>query len=116
MMTNCIKHKSRGRLPSIEVVDLFCGIVGLSYGMKSNGLKILKGFDLDSKYKYAYETNNKAQFVYKIFRNVTKEDIHTTYSKKAIRVLSECAPCQPFSSYALININKDENTILMDFC
>ena len=28
-------HKRRGKLPSIEVVDLFCGIGGLSYGMKS---------------------------------------------------------------------------------
>ncbi len=37
-------HKRRGRLPSIEVVDLFCGIGGLSYGMKSKGFKILEGF------------------------------------------------------------------------
>lgn len=33
-------HKRRGRLPKIEVVDLFCGIGGLSYGMKSKGFKI----------------------------------------------------------------------------
>lgn len=115
-MTSGIKHKRRGRLPLIEVIDLFCGIGGLSYGMKSKGLKILKGFDLDSTCKYAYETNNKAQFVYKDIRNVTEEDILTTYSKKAIKVLAGCAPCQPFSSYAFKNKNIDENAILMDFC
>ena len=59
-MAEHIIFKRRGRLPSIEVVDLFCGIGGLSYGMKSKGFKILEGFDLDATCKYAYETNNEA--------------------------------------------------------
>lgn len=101
-------QKRRGRLPSIEVVDLFCGIGGLSYGMKSKGLKILEGFDLDGTCKYAYETNNEAKFVYKDIRQVTKDDVLPLYSKKAIKVLAGCAPCQPFSSYAFKNKNKDE--------
>lgn len=102
-------YKRRGRLPSIEVVDLFCGIGGLSYGMKSKGFKILEGFDLDATCQYAYETNNDAKFVYKDIREVTKEDILPLYSKKAIKVLAGCAPCQPFSSYAFKNKNKDKN-------
>ena len=102
-------HKRKGRLPKIEVVDLFCGIGGLSYGMKSKGFKILTGFDLDWTCQYAYETNNKAKFVYKDIRDVQKEDIVPLYSKKAIKVLAGCAPCQPFSSYAFKNKNKDEN-------
>ncbi len=102
-------HKRRGRLPSIEVVDLFCGIGGLSYGMKSKGFKILEGFDLDATCKYAYETNNEAKFVYKDIREVTKDDILPLYSKKAIKVLAGCAPCQPFSSYAFKNKNKDKD-------
>ena len=101
-------YKRRGRLPSIEVVDLFCGIGGLSYGMKSKGLKILEGFDLDATCKYAYEINNEAKFQYKDIRTVTKKDILPFYSKKAIKVLAGCAPCQPFSSYAFKNKNKDE--------
>lgn len=101
-------HKRRGRLPSLEVIDLFCGIGGLSYGMKSKGFKILEGFDLDKTCQYAYETNNEAKFIYKDIRNVTKEDIVPLYSKKSIKVLAGCAPCQPFSSYAFKNKNKDE--------
>lgn len=102
-------HKRRGRLPAIEVVDLFCGIGGLSYGMKSAGFKILAGFDLDSTCQYAYETNNEAKFNYKDIRQVTQEDISPLYSKKSIRVLAGCAPCQPFSSYAFKNKNKDKD-------
>lgn len=100
------KHKIK---TSVEVVDLFCGIGGLSYGMKSKGFKILKGFDLDETCQYAYEINNDAQFVYKDVRRVTKEDIAPLYSKGAVRVLAGCAPCQPFSSYAFKNKNKDQD-------
>lgn len=102
-------HKRRGRLPKIEVVDLFCGIGGLSYGMKSKGFKILAGFDIDWTCQYAYETNNDAKFIHKDIKTVTKNDILPLYSKNAIKVLAGCAPCQPFSSYAFKNKNKDED-------
>ena len=104
-----INEKRRGRLPRIEVVDLFCGIGGLSYGMKSLGFHILAGYDLDCTCQYAYEINNEAEFNYKDVRTITKDDIIPLYSKKAIKVLAGCAPCQPFSSYAFKNKNKDPN-------
>jgi DNA (cytosine-5)-methyltransferase 1 len=102
-------YKRRGKLPLIEVVDLFCGIGGLSYGMKSKGFKIKAGFDLDWTCLYAYETNNEAKFIFKDIRTVLKEDIMPLYSKKSIKVLAGCAPCQPFSSYAFKNKNKDKD-------
>ena len=103
-----ILGKRRGRLPRIEVVDLFCGIGGLSYGLKSRGFKILSGYDLDYTCQYAYEANNEAKFNYKDIRKVTGEEITAQYSKKAIKVLAGCAPCQPFSSYAFKNKEKDK--------
>lgn len=102
-----IQGKRRGRLPRIEVVDLFCGIGGLSYGMKSHGLHILEGFDLDGTCRYAYETNTGAAFIYKDIREVTGDEIRSKYKKNAIKVLAGCAPCQPFSSYAFKNKEKD---------
>lgn len=110
-MDNIKQHKRRGKLPKIEVVDLFCGIGGLSYGMKSAGFDILAGYDLDKTCQYAYETNTGGHFFYKNVKDVTGEEINSFYSKQknAIRVLAGCAPCQPFSSYAHTNKNKDEN-------
>lgn len=108
-MTKNISQKRRGRLPSIEVVDLFCGVGGLSYGMKQAGFKILAGFDIDWTCKYAYETNNEAIFNYKDIKQILSEDILSLYSKNSIRVLAGCAPCQPFSSYAFKNKEKDPN-------
>lgn len=101
--------KRRGPLPKIEVVDLFCGIGGLSYGMKCRGLSILAGFDIDDTCKFAYETNIGAQFFLKNIKDVRGIDIIPLFSKKSIKVLAGCAPCQPFSSYAYKNKKKDKN-------
>lgn len=101
--------KRRGRLPRIEVVDLFCGIGGLSYGMKSKGFHILAGYDIDWTCQFAYEKNNEAKFVHNDIRQVTAAEIKTQYSKNAIKVLAGCAPCQPFSSYTFKNKQKDPN-------
>ena len=107
-MQKKVQHKRRGKLPSLEVVDLFCGIGGLSHGMKSKGFKILAGFDIDQTCKYAYQQNNNAIFNFRDIRTVDADDIRPLYSKKAIKILAGCAPCQPFSSYAYKNKKKDE--------
>lgn len=93
-----------------EVVDLFCGIGGLSYGLKCQGMKILAGFDLDWTCKYAYETNTGGTFYYQDVKTIKGEEIKRLYSKKknVIRILAGCAPCQPFSSYAFKNKDKDK--------
>ncbi len=93
----------------IGVVDLFCGIGGLSYGMLSEGFEIIAGFDIDETCRYAYETNNKAVFFNQDIHTVTKRQVDDLFSGYDIRVLAGCAPCQPFSSYAFKVKNKDEN-------
>ena len=55
----------------IEVVDLFCGIGGLSCGLKSKGFKVLAGYDIDGTCQYAYEHNNTGYFVHKDMRIFT---------------------------------------------
>ena len=94
-----------------EVVDLFCGIGGLSYGLKTAGFHILAGYDLDWTCQYAYETNTGGKFNYRDVNTINGEEINKLYSKRknTIRVLAGCAPCQPFSSYAFKNKQKDPN-------
>ena len=108
-MTKHTSQKRKGKLPRIEVVDLFCGIGGLRYGMKKAGLKINAGFDIDWTCKFAYETNSDAVFYYKNIKQVLPDEIQSLYSKNCIKVLAGCAPCQPFSSYAFKNKEKDPN-------
>ena len=75
--------------------------------MKTRGLKIKAGYDLDGSCKYAYETNNSAPFHHQDIRSIRARDISTNYSRNSIKVLAGCAPCQPFSSYSFKNKTKD---------
>jgi DNA (cytosine-5)-methyltransferase 1 len=92
----------------IEVVDLFCGVGGLTCGLNQSGLKVKAGFDIEKTCKFPYEFNNNAKFYEKDIRNVTGEDINKCYSKNSIRVLAGCAPCQPFSQMSFKYQNNEK--------
>lgn len=82
-----------------EVVDLFCGVGALSHGLKMAGCKILAGYDVDERCKYAFEHNNGGTFVRRDVGKMSAYEIMSHYSGDAPTVLAGCAPCQPFSSY-----------------
>ncbi|MCJ2084303.1 DNA cytosine methyltransferase [Methylobacterium sp. J-090] len=82
-----------------EVVDLFCGIGGLSAGFRSEGFDVVAGIDLDGTCRYAYERNIGARFIAGDLGDVSVDEIAALYSGTARRVLVGCAPCQPFSMY-----------------
>jgi DNA (cytosine-5)-methyltransferase 1 len=87
-------------------IDLFCGIGGLSYGLKKAGISVLAGLDLDGSCKYIYEENVKAKFLHKDITEVEGVELEKIWTnKQSIRILAGCAPCQPFSTHA--NKNKD---------
>ena len=86
---------------TISAIDLFCGIGGLSYGLKEAGINVRAGFDFDKKCQYAYEENCKAEFIHADITDIKKDDIIKYYKKNDIKVLLGCAPCQPFSTYTL---------------
>jgi DNA (cytosine-5)-methyltransferase 1 len=84
---------------AISVVDLFCGIGGLSYGLKREGLHVGAGVDIDETCKFAYERNTKANFVSESVETLSGDTLRKYYSPNSIKVLAGCAPCQPFSQY-----------------
>ena len=92
----------------IEAVDLFCGVGGLTCGLRQAGIAVLAGYDIDPACTYPYEENNKASFQLKSVSEVTGEEIAKWYSPGAIRLLAGCAPCQPFSTLANTRDEKDE--------
>ena len=82
-----------------SVVDLFCGVGGLSHGFFQEGFPIAAGIDIDEDCRYAYETNNDAPFVCRDVGLLTRSDIESLYPSSGARILVGCAPCQPFSAY-----------------
>ena len=81
------------------VVDLFCGVGGLTHGFKLRGFDVIAGIDIDNSCRYAYEYNNGAKFVSRSVSTLTAEELSAFYPEGKIRVLVGCAPCQPFSKY-----------------
>lgn len=97
-------------------VDLFCGVGGLTYGIKKAGITVAAGIDIDSTCRYAYEENNDSVFINKGIEEIKKEEIESYYPEGCIKILMGCAPCQPFSTYSMRYIKegpKDEKWKLL---
>lgn len=87
-------------MPKIGAVDLFCGIGGLTYGLRASGIDVVAGIDIDSSCRYAYEANNGADiFIEKNIKEIKGEEICTLLKNYDFKVLVGCAPCQPFSTH-----------------
>ena len=84
-----------------RVIDIFCGIGGLSYGFKAEGFDILAGVDLDESCRYAFEENVGAEFFATDVSELSAAKVKSIFGNKrnAHRVLVGCAPCTPFSIY-----------------
>lgn len=94
-------------LNSTSVVDLFCGIGGLSHGFFRERFRIAAGIDLDHSCRYAFETNNESTFVCRDVSAMQPEELNELFGDVRYRILVGCAPCQPFSSYT--NYTNKEN-------
>ena len=42
----------------IKAVDLFCGVGGLTCGLRKAGIPVVAGIDIDASCEYAYTHNN----------------------------------------------------------
>lgn len=107
---NFVKKKMPKINKNIAVIDLFCGIGGLSHGFFLEGFNIIAGYDNDTKCKYAFENNNNAKFYTKDITELQGKELIKKYGKK-ISILAGCAPCQPFSSYSFKVKKKDEKKV-----
>ncbi|VVM22750.1 DNA-cytosine methyltransferase (EC [uncultured Gammaproteobacteria bacterium] len=54
----------------IEAIDLFCGIGGLTYGLKTAGITVLAGLDNDNSCEYAYKKTTKLNLFVKMLRDM----------------------------------------------
>jgi len=93
----------------VKVVDLFCGVGGLTCGLKKAGLNVVAGIDNDSTCKFAYEYNNKARFIEADISNFSQDIFNSLYDGADIKILVGCAPCQTFSSHTKKNKNRNKD-------
>ncbi len=105
-MAKKLSHKD------FSVIDLFCGVGGLTHGFVKENFKVDAGIDFDKSCQFAFEANNNAKFLYKDVTDLTGKELQSIYSKGKRKILVGCAPCQPFSIYNHKNSNnKQRKTI-----
>jgi DNA (cytosine-5)-methyltransferase 1 len=84
----------------IHCVDLFCGVGGLTHGLIRGGIQVVAGVDIDPQCKFPYESNNSAVFIEKNVSDLSASELSAMFGDAKLRLLSGCAPCQPFSTYS----------------
>lgn len=92
------------------VVDLFCGIGGLTRGFIDEGFHVSAGVDFDESCKHAYEVNNRTEFFHKDVTKLTTDELTRYYPEDKRKILIGCAPCQPFSIFN----KRDDNRLFRE--
>jgi DNA (cytosine-5)-methyltransferase 1 len=92
--------RKRRQDTTVAAVDLFCGVGGLTHGLKKGGVNVVAGVDVDPACRYPYEINNDARFIEKSVTDLHAHDLESYFGCAKFRLLAGCAPCQPFSSYS----------------
>lgn len=108
-------------IEDFSVVDLFCGIGGLTQGFILEGFNVTAGIDSDLDCKYAYETNNGAEFIHEDIGSMQTNKLDGLFEEGNLKILIGCAPCQPFSIFNTKNggnlnaTNSDRFKLLYSF-
>jgi len=102
-----VKSLSKRKNKKLEVLDLFCGAGGLSYGFKLAGFSIVGGVEWDKAAMETHSTNFKSKFE---FCGDIKEISDETIIKnlKGVDVIIGGPPCQGFSSANRHEKEKDD--------
>ena len=100
------------KMREAAVIDMFCGIGGMSHGFQQAGFAVVAGYDLDETCRHAFETNHPgAAFHQGDCLAVPGEEIGKQFPKGSFSVLIACCPCQPYSSLQHYRPRRDETAI-----
>lgn len=104
-------------MTSWNVIDLFCGAGGLSYGFESAGFNVLLGIDNDAKALETFELNHKGAKT--ICGDITqisyKKHIAPLLNGKRVDVIIGGPPCQGFSLSGPRNFNDPRNKLYLSY-
>jgi DNA (cytosine-5)-methyltransferase 1 len=86
-------------MTDIVAAEIFCGVGGLAHGLRRAGIRVTLGIDADPTCGFAYEQNVGARFLEGDVRETSPSVVRRALTAGDVRVLTGCAPCQPFSEW-----------------
>ena len=100
-----------------NVIDLFCGAGGLSYGFEQAGFNVVLGIDNDPVALKTFETNHKnSKTICADITNIKYEkDIKPLLNGKSIDIIVGGPPCQGFSVSGPRNFNDPRNKLYLSY-
>jgi len=84
----------------VAAADLFCGVGGLTLGLRRSGIDVRIGVDIDPACRFPYEHNTGSRFASTDVSTLTANDLVEHLDGADCTLIAGCAPCQPFSSYS----------------
>ena len=101
----------------LNVLDLFCGCGGMSYGLKQSGLNIIAGIDIWKEAIDNYKKNFNHMGICKDLTQLSPQEFNEKYNtqNKVIDILTNTAPCQGFSISGRRDVNDPRNSLFMEF-
>lgn len=104
-------------MTKINILDLFCGAGGLSFGFEKAGCNILLGIDNDAMALETFKANHHgAQVICGDITQITYEnDIAPLLKDKKIDVVIGGPPCQGFSLSGFRNFDDPRNKLYLSY-
>ena len=99
-----------------NVIDLFCGAGGLSYGFEQAGFDVLLGIDNDKMALKTFEQNHRdSKTIFGDITNVDYEQIKSAIGDKKIHVIVGGPPCQGMSLSGPRKFDDPRNKLYLSF-
>lgn len=100
----------------INVIDLFCGCGGMSFGFLSAGYKVLAGIDNDTAALETFSFNHpNAKTICGDIRNITGKNIAKQIKLSKVDVIVGGPPCQGLSLSGPRNFHDPRNRLFLSF-
>jgi len=100
----------------LNVLDLFCGCGGLSYGFEMSGYNVVLGIDNWSDCLETFEHNHKnSKVLCADISKIEKKDIIEKIGDTEIDIIVGGPPCQGFSLAGKRDISDTRNKLVLDY-
>ena len=100
----------------MNIIDLFCGCGGLSYGFEKAGHKVLLGIDNDEMALKTFEKNHSnSKGIKKDITKINASDIEELIGDKTIDIIVGGPPCQGMSLSGPRKFDDPRNSLYLSF-
>jgi len=101
----------------LNVIDLFCGVGGMSKGLTDAGLNVIAGVDIWDKAINNYKKNFEHQAICEDLTKLPPEKFNLLYNKenKIVDLIVGGPPCQGFSIAGKRDTKDPRNSLFMEY-